>query len=124
MKLRILGCSGGIGGRHLRTTSMLLDNDILIDAGTGVADLSLTELSLIDHVFLTHSTVDHIPSIPFMVDTVGGISNQPLTLCAVPGTLEILRNHIFHWRICPDFAKITSPEKKFLRYREIQVGYT
>ena len=24
MKLRILGCSGGIGGRHLRTTSMLI----------------------------------------------------------------------------------------------------
>ena len=82
MKLRILGCSGGIGGRHLRTTSMLLDNDILVDAGTGVADLSLTELSLIDHVFLTHSHLDHIASIPFMVDTVGGMRNQPLTLLA------------------------------------------
>ena len=31
MKVRILGCSGGIGGRHLRTTSMLVDDDILID---------------------------------------------------------------------------------------------
>ena len=30
MKLRVLGCSGGIGGRHLRTTSLLVDNDILI----------------------------------------------------------------------------------------------
>src|SRR5882762_10332396 len=124
MKLRILGCSGGIGGRHLRTTSMLLDNDILIDAGTGVADLSLTELSLIDHIFLTHSHLDHVASIPFMVDTVGGMRDQPLTLWAVPGTLEILRNHIFNWRIWPDFAQIPSPEKPFLRYREIQVGDT
>lgn len=40
MKLRKLGCSGGIGGA-LRTTSMLLDHDILIDAGTGVGDLSI-----------------------------------------------------------------------------------
>jgi hypothetical protein len=40
MKLRILGCSGGIGG-DLRTTSMLLGHDVLIDAGTGVGDLSL-----------------------------------------------------------------------------------
>ena len=39
VKVRILGCSGGIGGRHLRTTSLLVDNDILIDAGTGVGDL-------------------------------------------------------------------------------------
>ena len=53
MKLRILGCSGGIGGRHLRTTSMLADHDVLIDAGTGVGDLSLTELSLIDHIFIS-----------------------------------------------------------------------
>jgi hypothetical protein len=41
MKLRVLGCSGGIGGGHLRTTSLLVDHDILIDAGTGVADLSV-----------------------------------------------------------------------------------
>ena len=40
MKLRILGCSGGISG-DLRTTSMLLDHDVLIDAGTGVGDLSI-----------------------------------------------------------------------------------
>src|SRR5882724_4882399 len=124
MKLRILGCSGGIGGRHLRTTSMLLDNDILIDAGTGVADLSLTELSLIDHIFLTHSHLDHVASIPFMVDTVGGMRDQPLTLWAVPATLEIVRNHIFNWSIWPDFSQIPSPDRPYLRYREIQVGDT
>ena len=60
MKVKVLGCSGGIGGKHLRTTSFRVDNDILIDAGTGVGDLSLTELSMIDHIFLTHSHLDHI----------------------------------------------------------------
>lgn len=124
MRLRVLGCSGGIGGRHLRTTSMLLDNDILIDAGTGVADLSLTELSLVDDVFLTHSHLDHIACIPFMVDTVGGMRNKPLTVWAVPATLEIIRNHVFNWSIWPDFAQIPSPEKPYLRYREIQIGET
>ena len=48
MKLRILGCSGGIGGRHLRTTSFLVDGDVLIDAGTGVGDLTMAELSQIE----------------------------------------------------------------------------
>ena len=60
MKLRILGCSGGIGGRHLRTTSFLLDHDILIDAGTAAADLSIAELAAIDHVFLTHTHLDPV----------------------------------------------------------------
>ena len=66
MKLKILGCSGGIGG-CLRTTSMLLDHDILIDAGTGVGDLLMSELALIDHIFVTHSHMDHVASIPFLV---------------------------------------------------------
>jgi len=50
---------------------MLLDHDVLIDAGTGVGDLSLTEMSLIDHVFITHSHLDHIACIPLLMDSVG-----------------------------------------------------
>src|SRR3954469_5450000 len=122
MKLRVLGCSGGIGGRHLRTTSMLLDNDVLIDSGTGVADLSLTELSMIDHIFVTHSHLDHITTIPFIVDTVGGMRNRPLVIHALPATIEILKNHIFNWSIWPDFTQIPSAESPFLKYEPIQVG--
>jgi len=124
MKLRILGCSGGIGGRHLRTTSMLIDSDILIDAGTGVGDLSLTELSLIDHVFVTHSHLDHAATIPFMVDTVGGMRTKPITIHAIPATLEIIRNHVFNWEIWPDFSQIPTPEKPWLRYQAIELGET
>jgi ribonuclease BN (tRNA processing enzyme) len=124
MRLRVLGCSGGIGGRHLRTTSFLLDADILIDAGSGVGDLTLAELSRIDHVFVTHSHLDHVTSIPFMVDTVGGMRAKPLVVHAVPATIEILRNHLFNWAIWPDFAEIPTPEAPFLRYEEIEVGTT
>ena len=122
MRLRVLGCSGGIGGRHLRTTSFLLDHDVLIDAGTGVGDLTLAELSQIDHVFVTHSHLDHVGSIPFMVDTVGGMRSRPLVVHATRATLEILRNHLFNWSIWPDFTEIPSPEAPFLRYEEIEVG--
>jgi ribonuclease BN (tRNA processing enzyme) len=124
MKLRILGCSGGIGGRHLRTTSMLADNDILIDAGTGVADLSLMELSLVDHVFVTHSHLDHVATIPFIVDSVGGMRSRPLTIYALAETIEVLKQHIFNWTIWPDFTRIPTPEKPFMQYRALQVGET
>src|SRR6266849_4327239 len=124
MRLRVLGCSGGIGGRHLRTTSFLLDSDVLIDAGTGVGDLSLAELSLIDYIFLTHSHLDHVASIPFLVDTVGGMRTKPLTVYAQRATIEIMHNHLFNWAIWPDFSEIPSPEAPFLRYAEIEVGKT
>lgn len=122
MRLRILGCSGGIGGRHLRTTSMLLDHDVLIDAGTGVSDLSLAELSLIDHIFVTHSHLDHISSIAFIVDTVGAMRANPMTVYAQPATIEILRNHIFNWSIWPDFTKIPNEAAPFMRYEPIHIG--
>ena len=122
MRLRVLGCSGGIGGRHLRTTSFLVDGDILIDCGTGVGDLTLAELSQIDHIFVTHSHLDHVASIPFLVDTVGGMRSKPLTLYTTSATIEILKNHLFNWAIWPDFTEIPTPEAPFLRYREIEVG--
>ena len=122
MRLRVLGCPGGIGGRHLRTTSFLLDSDILIDAGTGVGDLTLAELSQIDHIFVTHSHLDHVTSIPFLVDTVGGMRSKPILVHATRPTIEILKNHLFNWAIWPDFSEIPSPEAPFLRYEEITVG--
>jgi ribonuclease BN (tRNA processing enzyme) len=122
MKVRILGCSGGIGGRHLRTTSMLVDHDILIDAGTGVADLSLAELAMIDHVFITHSHLDHIASLPLMIDSIADMRDKPVTVYATDATLEILRNHIFNWAIWPDFSEISIREAAVMKYRAIRVG--
>jgi ribonuclease BN (tRNA processing enzyme) len=124
MRLRVLGCSGGIGGRHLRTTSFLVDSDILLDAGTGVGDLSLAELSLVDHIFITHSHLDHVTSIPFVVDTVGGMRARPINVYASRATIEIMRSHLFNWAIWPDFAEIPSPDAPFMRYHEIEVGRT
>lgn len=121
MKLRVLGCSGGIGG-NLRTTSFLLDHDVLIDAGTGVSELSLTELSLIDHVFVTHSHLDHIACLPFMVDSVGFMRDRPLTLYATEDTLDILRQHLFNWKIWPDFSEIPNAQQPFMRYQPIELG--
>jgi cAMP phosphodiesterase len=122
MKVKVLGCSGGIGGKHLRTTALRVDNDVLIDAGTGVADLSLTELSMIDHIFLTHSHLDHIATIPFIVDTVGAMRDKPLTIYGIEETLDTLKKHIFNWSVWPDFTSIPTADKPFMRYQKIRQG--
>ena len=120
MRLQVLGCSGGIGG-NLRTTSFLVDEDILIDAGTGVGSLSLSEMSKIDHVFVTHSHLDHIACIPFLVDSVGYLRNRPLTVHATAATLQILREHIFNWHVWPDFTTIPNTHRPYLRYERFEV---
>ena len=122
MRLRILGCSGSIGGQQHRTTSFLLDNDILIDAGTGVGELSLPELAMIDHVFVTHSHLDHVDSIAFILDSVGGLRARPLTVHATPQTIEILKKNLFNWDIWPDFSVIPTPQEPFMCYEALAVG--
>lgn len=124
MKLSVLGCSGGIGGRHLRTTSLLLDRDVLIDAGTGVGDLTIAELAMIDHVFLTHTHLDHIACLPLLLDTVVDRRHKPLMVYGTEAVLSILRNHIFNWAIWPDFTEIPTPAKPFVQLRPIAVGET
>ncbi len=103
---------------------MLVDQDILIDCGTGVADLSIAELAQIDHVFITHSHLDHIACLPLLIDTVGDMRQKPLTVYATDATLEILRNHIFNWAIWPDFSEIPDPETPFMRYENLRIGET
>jgi ribonuclease BN (tRNA processing enzyme) len=121
MKLRVLGCSGAIA-KDCRTTSFLLDADVLVDAGTGVGDLSLAEMRQIDHVFLTHSHLDHIAALPLMVDAIAGQRTQPICVHALPGTLDALRAHVFNNVIWPDFSRIPSEAAPFVRFHEIAVG--
>jgi cAMP phosphodiesterase len=121
MRFKVLGCSGGIGGMR-RTTSFLVDDDILIDAGTGVGDLSLDALQRIDHVFVTHAHLDHICSIPFLVDSVARLRDKPLTVYAVEGVLATLREHVFNWAVWPDFTRVPNADTPFMRYQTLRVG--
>lgn len=121
MKVRVLGCSGSIA-RDCRTTSFLVDGDILLDAGTGVGDLTLEEMRAIDHVFLTHAHLDHVAALPLMLDACGARRTRPVQVHALPGTVEALRAHLFNDVIWPDFARIPSRSRPFMQWREIEVG--
>ena len=77
MKIRVLGCSGAIA-KDCRTTSFLIDSDVLVDAGTGVGDLSLQEMQGIDDVLLTHSHLDHVAA-PALDGGCRRFATQPTT---------------------------------------------
>lgn len=121
MQIKVLGCSGGVGG-SMRTTSLLVDDDVLIDAGTGVGDLSLDALLKIDHIFVTHAHLDHIAFIPLLVDTAMGLRPQPVILHAPQAVIDALKQHIFNWHIWPDFNQIPNRHKPFLVYQPLSVG--
>ena len=123
MKVRVLGCSGAIA-KDCRTTSFLVDTDVLIDAGTGVGDLTLDEMCAVNHVFLTHSHLDHVAALPLMVDAVASQRTVPLKIYALEGTIAALKAHIFNNVIWPDFSVIPTAVAPFISFHAICVGQT
>ena len=121
MELKVLGCSGGVGGQ-LRTTTLLIDDDVLIDAGTGLGDLNLQSMASVRHIFLTHSHLDHITSIPFLVDTLFDSIKEPIIIHALAATIGALKTHIFNNIIWPDFAKLPNAEHPVMQYQEMKAG--
>jgi len=122
MQLRILGCSGGIGGDR-RTTSILVDEDILIDCGTGVGNLSVEEMRKLHHVFLTHTHLDHIATLPLLVDTLfNDLLKRPLVIHALEESMEVIKNHIFNWQIWPDFFELPDKNRPSIEFQPMAAG--
>jgi ribonuclease BN (tRNA processing enzyme) len=122
MQVRILGCSGGIGA-GLKTTSILLDDDVLIDAGTGVGDLSLEELRGLRHVFLTHSHLDHVVGLPLFIDAAfQEYLENPLQVHASQSTIDALRAHLFNDVMWPDFSVLPSAADAVMQFRPLAAG--
>jgi ribonuclease BN (tRNA processing enzyme) len=125
LRVRVLGCSGAIA-QGCRTTAFLLDDDVLIDAGTGVGDLGLEEMLRIDHVLLTHAHLDHVAALPLMLDAVASrrlaLGAPALQVHALPGTIDALRAHLFNDTIWPDFSTIPSAQSPLMCFVPFEIG--
>ena len=123
MQIRVLGCSGSIAA-GCRTTAFLLDDDLLIDAGTGVGDLTLDELARVDHILLSHSHLDHVLGVPLLADSVmrRRAGRPPIQVHALPATLDALRAHVFNGAIWPDFTRLPSAGAPILSLHPFACG--
>ena len=100
----------------------MLDNDILIDVGTGAGDLTRCEMLQIDSVFLTHSHLDHIALLPMLVNMVGPHRKTPIMVYALAETIETLRKHMFNFHLWPDYMVLPSVAGPYLRFVAITPG--
>ena len=125
MQIRVLGCSGSIAAGS-RTTAFLLDGSVLIDAGTGVGDLTLDEMVAIDHIVVTHSHLDHVLAIGLLADSVTrrrrAAGRPAIGVHALPETIAALRAHVFNGVIWPDFSRLPDAGNPVLRFHALAVG--
>ena len=119
MELRILGCSGGEAEGE-RLTGLLVNGCVALDAGSITPALTVAEQIGIRHVFISHSHLDHICTLPFFTKNIFGHTREPVEIHALPETLDVLRRHLFNDELWPDFSVIPSPNDPTIRYTGIE----
>ena len=119
MKLKVLG-SFGAELEGYRLPAFLLDRCLLLDAGTIGASLNEAEQWKIRVILLTHSHLDHIRGIPFLVDNIFlRKKRHNITVIGIQHVLDALKNNLLNNTIWPDFTEIPDTKNPLLKLKTI-----
>ena len=111
MKFRVLGCSGGqLPGYNL--SSFLIDDSLLIDAGSTTAALTLTAQQKIRDILVTHIHLDHVMALGTLADNLYGKCKVPINVWSVRRVIDGLAKSFFNNQVWPDFTRITGPTQR------------
>ncbi|HYX19528.1 MAG TPA: 3',5'-cyclic-nucleotide phosphodiesterase [Thermoanaerobaculia bacterium] len=102
-------------------TCFLLDGDTALDAGSLTEALPLAAQRRLRRVVLTHAHLDHVASLPFLLENLYGRST-PLEVAAPASVLAVLKRDLFNARLWPDFTRLPSKARPTLRYRTVLPG--
>jgi len=118
MKVKILGGHGGVT-IGFQATSFLIDDQLLIDAGSVASTLSIDNQARVNNILVTHSHLDHIKDLAFLCDNCFGMRPGPFEVWSHPTVVRILREHLFNDTIWPDFSALPNREKPTIRLNDL-----
>jgi cAMP phosphodiesterase len=121
MKVKVLGCSGSETIGHM-PPGFLVNDRVMLDAGTISAALSIEGQSKITDIFISHTHLDHIKGILFLADNIIGRIKRPVNIRALPKVIDAIRKHLMNELIWPDFTKIPTPNDPVLSYKPFPAG--
>ena len=116
MRIQVLGGHGGLAKGH-STTSFLIDDTLLIDAGAVASTLAVSDQAKIQNILISHSHLDHIKDLAFICDNCFGMKAEPFHVYTHETVKKIIMNHLFNETIWPDFTKLpnaTNPTIEFI----------
>ena len=120
--VKVLGAFG-TRSKGYGTSSFLLNSKNVIDAGNLLNGLE-DKVEEIENIWITHSHLDHIGDIAYVIDNYYASIKKTITLCGLPETLEAIQKHFLNDIVWPDFSKIDLENKsgKCIAYKEISLG--
>jgi len=121
-RIQVLGAYGTRGVAK-GTSSILLNTNTVIDAGNLLEALQ-EESVHIENIWLTHSHLDHIVDIAYIIDNYFTKRITSLKIMGLPQTLQALRENFLNDTIWPDFSliKMFLQEENVLEYVPIEIG--
>lgn len=102
--IQILGAYGAKSAKG-GSSAFLLNTYHVLDAGNLLRPLREKSAEL-KSIWITHSHLDHISDIAYILDNYYELRTEKLILRALPETLAILKEHFFNHKIWPDFSEI------------------
>jgi ribonuclease BN (tRNA processing enzyme) len=121
MKIQVLGCNGGILPGS-RTPAFLINDEILIDAGSVVAQLTMEQQDKVRQVFITHFHLDHTKDLAFLADNAFERPGLPIRVYGIKDTISDFKTLFFNDHTWPDFTKITSGNVPVVRLEELIIN--
>ena len=116
----MLGPYGGSAPGY-RMTSFVIDGETALDAGALTESLPLGAQRRLRRVVLTHAHLDHVASLPFLVENLYG-RERPLEIVAPPPVLRTLSRDLFNDAVWPDFRRLPSRRRPTIVFRPAAVG--
>jgi len=104
------------------TTSYLINDRIAVDAGALAHVLSIEEQAAISHIFFSHSHIDHLAGLPFILDNVFSLIEKPVAVFGPRDTIRCLREHLFNDFLWPDFSKFSNSRTAILEMAVVDAG--
>ena len=121
MDVVLLDSSTGDEARQF-LSSTLINESLAIDAGSLGLVTPLDIQRNVKHVFISHSHLDHIASLPVFLDNVFSADVDCPTVYAGEHSLRVLREHFFNDQIWPDLMAMSTAKSPFLRFQALRPG--
>ncbi|MDF1882417.1 HD domain-containing protein [Sulfurimonas sp. SAG-AH-194-C21] len=121
-QITILGAYG-TKSKGYGTTAFYLNKKNVIDAGNLLEPLNIETID-IQNVWMTHSHLDHIIDIAYILDNYFNLRTKSLNIIGLPDTIKAIKKNFLNDTIWPDFSKIplTLSSEMAVTYTEIQLG--
>jgi cAMP phosphodiesterase len=94
----------------------------MLDAGSICPTLTLDEQREIQEILITHSHLDHIKDIFFLLNNLFEEKRQPIKVYSTAEILQLLKQHFINGIICPDFSSIPQGDDHVLGFETIKEG--